>query len=93
MNEQIKQLLIEQLRKKKNQQNKLITRKLNRFRFVHVNYKSETLLNFWEHFTPLPKHVKHPKCRLQKSVNFQGFLSKIAIYIHIHNHIYHCLYI
>ena len=105
MNEQIKQIIIEQLQKKRNQQNKLMnkkkkqnktkscTRKLNRLQFVHVNYKSQTLLNFWEHLTPLSKHVKHLNCRLEKSVNFQGFLSKISIYIHIHGDIYHHLYI
>ena len=73
MNEQVRQLLIEDFNKKKNKQNKLMNKK----KLLHkktkqiqvgfgVTYKSHTILAFCEHFTPASYHVNIVKCREEK---------------------------
>ena len=73
MNQQLKQLLVEKLKKKKNKQNKL----MNKNKLLHqktkqikvcfgFTYKCDTILAFCQHFTPSSYHVKLVKCMEEK---------------------------
>ena len=73
MNEQVRQLLIEDLKKKNNKQNKLMNKKKllhKKTNYIQmgfrVTYKSHTILAFCEHLTPASCHVNIVKCREEK---------------------------